>query len=60
MTMLDHMRESLSLFAQYDVIDYYLVSRSGFTEEICAIHDQHIHLITLEDIFQPHAGKQKQ
>ena len=58
MAMLDHMRESLSLFAQYDVIDYYLVSRSGFTEEVCAIHDPHIHLVTPEDMFQPRARKQ--
>ena len=60
MAMLDHMRESLSLFAQYDVIDYYLVSRSGFTEEVCAIHDPHIHLVTPEDMFQPRARKQNQ
>ena len=60
MAMLDHMRERLSLFAQYDVIDYYLVSRSGFTEEVCAIHDPHIHLVTPEDMFQPRARKQNQ
>ena len=46
MAMLVHLRESLSLFDQYKVIDYYLVSRSGFTEDVCAIHDQHRHLIT--------------
>ena len=57
--MLDHMRESLSLFDQYEVIDYYLVYRSGFTEDMRAMNDPHLHLVTLEDIFQPHAGKQK-
>ena len=57
--MLNHMRESLSLFDQYEVIDYYLVSRSGFTEDMRAMNDPHMHLVTLEDIFQPHAGKQK-
>ncbi|MBR2824601.1 MAG: hypothetical protein IKE24_13070 [Clostridia bacterium] len=58
--MLDYLRERLSLFAQYDVIDYYLVSRSGFTGDVCAIHDPHIHLVTLEDIFQPCTEKQNQ
>ncbi len=56
MAMPDHLCESLSLFAQYDVIDYYLVSRSGFTEEVCAIHDPHIHLVMLDDIFRSRAG----
>ena len=60
MSMLDHLHESLSLFNQYEVIDYYLVSRSGFTEDVCAIQDPHIHLVTLEDIFRQHSGKPDQ
>ncbi len=53
MAMLDHLRESLSLFDQYAVIDYYLISRSGFTEEVRAIHDPQLHLFGLDDIFPP-------
>ena len=60
MAMLVHLRESLSIFDQYEVIDYYLISRSGFTEDVCAIHDPHIHLITLGDIFRPRTGKADQ
>ena len=51
MAMLDHLRESLSLFDQYEIIDYYLVSRSGFTDDVSAICDPHIHLVALDDIF---------
>ncbi|MBR1409113.1 MAG: ATP-binding protein [Clostridia bacterium] len=57
MAMLDHLRESLSLFSQYEVIDYYLISRSGFTENVRAIHDPHIHLVTLEEVLRPLTGK---
>ncbi|MBQ8162024.1 MAG: ATP-binding protein [Clostridia bacterium] len=52
MNMLSHLQESVSLFDAYDVIDYYLISKSGFTDEVAAISDPHIHRMTLHDLFQ--------
>ncbi|MBR1685221.1 MAG: ATP-binding protein [Clostridia bacterium] len=52
MGMLAHLKESASLFDAYDVVDYYLVSKAGFTSEITALTDPHIHLITLDDLFR--------
>ena len=60
LTMLDHLRESLSLFKQYEIIDCYLISRSGFTDDVRNLHDPHIHLVTLDDIFQSHTEKPDQ
>ena len=51
LSMLNHLQESVSLFDGYDVIDYYLISKSGFTDEIMAIKDSHIHLVLLNDLF---------
>jgi len=36
-------------------IDYYLISRSGFTDEVAALDDLHIHRLTLNDLFQSSA-----
>ena len=51
MNMLAHLRESASLFDAYTVTDYYLISKSGFTDEVAALNDPHIHRVTLGDIF---------
>lgn len=53
MSMLTHMQESVSLFDTYDTIDYFLISKSGFTDEIAALTDPHIHLVSLDHLFQP-------
>ena len=53
MSMLTHLQESVSLFDSYDTIDYYLISKSGFTNEIAALTDPHIHRVTLAHLFQP-------
>ena len=58
MNMLTHLRESVSLFDEYDVIDYYLISKSGFTDEITAMSDPKIHRITLNDLFQASSASQ--
>ena len=55
-TMLTHLKESVSLFDTYDVIDYYLISKNGFTDEVMALHDPHIHRITLNDLLQSSAN----
>lgn len=51
--MLRHFQENVSLFDQYAVVDYYLISRNGFTEEIRNMHDEHIHPISLEEMIPP-------
>ena len=52
MGMLRHFRESLSLFDKYTVVDEYLISRNGFTEEILHLPDEHLHLVTLLAMFE--------
>ena len=49
--MLVHLKESSSLFDAYSTVDYYLISKSGFTDEVAALNDPHIHRITLNDLF---------
>ena len=49
--MLAHLKESSSLFDAYSTVDYYLISKSGFTDEVAALNDPHIHRITLNDLF---------
>ena len=51
-SMLVHLKESVSLFDTYEVIDYYLISKTGFTDEVMALNDPHIHRLTLNDLFQ--------
>ncbi len=51
-SMLAHLKESVSLFDTYDVIDFYLISKSGFTSDAAAPDDPHIHRLTLNDLFQ--------
>ena len=53
--MLAHLKESVSLFDAYDVVDYYLISKSGFTDEVASLDDSHIHRLTLNDLFQSSA-----
>ena len=50
--MLKHFQESVSLFDQYRVVDYYLISRNGFTEDVIKLQDNHLHLVSLSDMFQ--------
>ena len=52
MSMLAHLKESVSLFNAYDVIDYYLISKSGFTSDVATLTDPRIHLVLLDDLFQ--------
>lgn len=49
--VLTHVLESASIFPaeHYDV---YLFSKSGFTDDILALDDPNVHLITLEDMMQ--------
>lgn len=46
---LEHLKESLSIFP-YDYYDIYLFSKSGFDNDVIALNDNSIHLISLEDM----------
>lgn len=49
LAVLEHLLESLSIFpAEY--YDIYLFSKSGFADDIRAIEDTQIHMITIEDM----------
>ncbi len=44
--MLRHLQESVSIFRQYTQIDYYLFSKSGFSDNLLKDQDPNLHLIT--------------
>ena len=49
LAVLEHVRESLSIFpAEY--YDVYLFSKSGFSDDILAVNDPLVHLISIEDM----------
>lgn len=49
LAVLEHVRESLSIFpAEY--YDVYLFSKSGFSDDILAVNDPLVHLISVEDM----------
>lgn len=50
--MLNHLKESVSVFPSKYTREYYLFSKSGFTNELINKKDKHIHLITLDDLFK--------
>ena len=49
--MLKHLQESVSLFDHYRIVDYYLISRNGFSEDVLNLHDEHIHPVSVDDMF---------
>ena len=46
--MLTHLQESVSIFERYTEIDYYIFSKSGFSDAVADSRDPHLHLITPE------------
>ena len=50
--MLEQLKESVSVLGGYEFYDYYLFSKSGYTDEILLLKDENIHLITLSDLFK--------
>lgn len=46
--VLDHLKESVSIFKGYKSIDYYLISKKSFADNIKNLNDRHVHLITLD------------
>ena len=49
LAVLEHLTESASVFPA-EHYDIYLFSKSGFADDIRAVNDPHIHLITVEDM----------
>lgn len=47
--MLNHLKESVSIFKKYKTIDYYLFSKSGFEKEL--EKEVHVHLVDLDTMF---------
>lgn len=48
--VLDHLRESISIFEGYKDIEIYLFSKYGFSDDLLSLNDPHVHLRTLRDI----------
>ena len=49
LNVLNHLKESLTIFP-YDYYDIYLFSKRGFTDDIKALNDSSIHLISISDM----------
>lgn len=48
--MLDHLVESTSIFSGYDQREYYLFSKSGFTDDIISSRPENVHLFSVKDM----------
>lgn len=49
--MFNHLQESASIFPSKYTREYYLFSKSGFTNDLINIQNNHIHLISLDNMF---------
>ena len=49
--MLEHLKESVSIFEGYSCYDYYLFSKSGFDERALSDGNE-IHAFSLDDMFR--------
>lgn len=49
-SMLNHLKESVSIFNGYTNIEYYLFSRSGFEEKLK--NERNVHLISFDNMFE--------
>lgn len=49
LSVLEHVMESVSIF-EYDNYDIYLFSKSGFSDDILALNNPLVHLISIEDM----------
>lgn len=48
--ILNHLKENASIFKGYETVDYYLVSKKSFADNIKNTKDPHVHLITLDEM----------
>ncbi len=54
--ILDHLKESVSIFGEYKNIDFFLFSKHGFADDLLSLKDSHVHLLTLENLFDDAIG----
>ena len=45
--VLNHLKESVSIFEVYSNIHYYLFSKKGFTKDLLKLRDKNVHLIDI-------------
>lgn len=50
MKMFEHLKESVSVLGEYDPIDYWLFSKTGFDENLSENGNEHIHMMSLPDM----------
>ncbi len=50
--ILEHLKESISIFEGYRDIQIYLFSKYGFSDDLLSLNDSHVHLKTLKDIIE--------
>lgn len=50
--VLEHLKESISIFEGYKDIEIYLFSKYGFSDDLLSLNDPHVHLKTLENIIR--------
>lgn len=50
--MLEHLKESASVFPDKYQREYYIFSKSGFTNEVVQVKKSNVHLIDLDELFQ--------
>jgi len=50
--VLTHLKESASIFNSYETIDYYLFAKNSFTNELINLHEDNVHLITINDMIK--------
>lgn len=50
--MLEHLQESVSVFAEKYKSKYYVFSKSGFTEEVKQLEDDNLNLLDLNDLIK--------
>lgn len=42
---------SIKMFSKIKKIEYYIISKSGFDDSLLSLKDEHLHLISLDDVF---------
>ncbi len=42
---------SIKMFSSMKRIDYYIISKCGFEESLLSMKDEHLHLISLDNMF---------
>lgn len=54
--ILDHLKESVSIFGEYKNIDFFLFSKHRFADDLLSLKDSHVYLLTLENLFDDTIG----